>query len=710
MSGASLLIELFTEELPPKALKQLSSAFGQSVSQTLLKLNLVETAEHESFATPRRLAVIVPGVSKQAKSRALEVKGPSVKVGLDAEGKPTQALFKWAEKQGVAVTELTRANDGKQECFYANVVQPGAHLASSIESVITDALAKLPIPKLMQYQLADGQTDVSFIRPAHGLIVLYDTEVLPCSVLGLASTAQTFGHRFLSSGPVTIANPSVYAGSLIAAKVMPSFSHRSQTIAQQLAQAAKAAGGQLSDQPAVSNEQALQGALAVYLDEVTALVEWPRVYTGQFEPGFLSVPQECLILTMRTNQKYFPLFSTSGKLMNRFLIVSNMDIADPHHIIDGNERVIRPRLSDAQFFFEQDKKQPLSDLINQLDSVVYHAKLGSQAARMQRVRNIAVFVAQKIHADANHADRAAQLAKCDLLTNMVGEFPELQGIMGRYYAEHSGEHADVATALAEQYQPRFAGDALPKTATGTALALADKLETLCGIWGVGQPPTGDKDPFALRRHSLGIVRMLLEKRLPISLSILLDQALGQFSQVPNFSAQSSAIRAFVMDRLRNLLRDQGHSANAIEAVLANNDDQWLTLIERLEAVKTFAALPEAPNLAAANKRIGNILRKAQEANQRLGDAVQASLLVEPAEIQLHHKLNQVTPMVVNHFAAGQFTQGLSALAQLRVAVDQFFADVMVNAADEAIRANRYALLGQAHRLMNQVADLGQLVA
>jgi glycyl-tRNA synthetase beta chain len=707
---ADLLIELLTEELPPKALKKLITAFGLAVTQSLEKLNLVASADHQALGTPRRLAVIVPNVLAQANNSEIEVKGPSIKVALDDTGKPTQALIKWAEKQGVEVAALTQRSDGKQDCFYAKTLQLGARLSSHIESIIQDALAKLPIPKVMQYQLADGKTDVSFIRPAKGLIVLHGSAVLPCMVLGMSSTATTLGHRFLSDKPVIVKDSAHYIDSLKQAKVIASFATRSQLIEAQLCAAASAIGGRLSDNPKVSDVQALNEPLSAYLEEVTALVEWPKIYTGQFEAEFLSVPQECLILTMRTNQKYFPLFDVSGKLMNRYLIVSNMDIPDPRHIIDGNERVIRPRLSDAQFFFEQDKKQTLDSRVTKLDSVVYHAKLGSQAARMGRVKNIAVALASALGSSNPFALRAAQLAKCDLLTDMVGEFPELQGIMGRYYAIADNENPEVAQAIAEQYLPKFSGDALPQTKTGTALALADKLETLCGIWGVGQQPTGDKDPFALRRHALGIVRMLLENALPLKLSELIQLALSQFSSIAGFNAQADAIASFVLDRMRHLLRERGYSAAAIEAVLAVEANNFLTIVQRLEAVKSFSDLPEAQNLAAANKRIGNILRKAQEANQIIPSEVSETSLVEPAEIQLHQMLKQLKPKVEQQYAAGQFAQGLTALAQMRAPVDQFFADVMVNAEDPQVRKNRYALLQVAHSLMNQVADLGRLAA
>ncbi|ODU68824.1 MAG: glycine--tRNA ligase subunit beta, partial [Lautropia sp. SCN 66-9] len=505
--SASLLVELFTEELPPKALKRLGESFCSAIVEGLRARGLAASdARIDGFASPRRLAVRVAGVPVRAADRQVELKGPSLKVGLDAAGQPTQALIKWAEKQGARIDQLTRASDGKQECFYFQSTVTGESLDEAISPVITQALAKLPIPKLMQYQLADGHTTVSFVRPAHALIVLHGERVVPASVLGLQSGRSTHGHRFQSEGSIDIADAGQYESLLeTRGRVIASFEARRARIDAMLRERAQALQASLGDETQV----------VPLLEEVTALVEWPAVYVGEFEHEFLQVPQECLILTMRTNQKYFPLFDAQGKLLPKFLIVSNMAVADPHFIIDGNQRVVRPRLADARFFFEQDLKTPLAERVPKLASVVYHAKLGTQGERVERVRAIARASAKLLGADAALADRAALLAKTDLLTGMVGEFPELQGVMGTYYARHDGEPDAVARALTEQYQPRFAGDALPASETGTVLALADKLETLAGLFGIGQLPTGDKDPFALRRHALGVVRMLIEKRLDL---------------------------------------------------------------------------------------------------------------------------------------------------------------------------------------------------
>jgi glycyl-tRNA synthetase beta chain len=704
---APLLIELFTEELPPKALQKLSDSFSASIVAGLSKKQLLAKPSFESFATPRRLAIFLTSVTSQASDQSVKVKGPSTKVGEDAQGQPTQALIKWAEKQGVPVGTLTRENDGKQDCFFAQSTVKGAQLAQVLQGVIEEALAALPIPKLMQYQLADGVTNVSFVRPAHRLICLHGASVVPATILGLQSANLTEGHRFHSEGIKVVSSPEQYASVLKKAYVMASYSERRSIIEGQLLAQAAALGARLSDQANRSDQVALAAELAPYLDEVTSLVEWPKVYVGQFESAFLAVPQECLILTMRTNQKYFPLFDTNGQLLNQFLIVSNMDVADPVNIVDGNQRVVRPRLSDAQFFFEQDKKSSLASRIESLGAVVYHAKLGSQAQRVARVQHMSGAIATALSVDASNAMRAAQLAKCDLITGMVGEFPELQGIMGRYYANHDGETSEVAQAIAEQYLPKFAGDSLPTTQAGLIVAMADKLETLCGIWGSGQHPTGDRDPFALRRHALGLLRMLIEKRLPLQLNQLLSLGFAAFNAVPNFTADPQGLSGFVIDRLRGYLKERGFDAAVIEAVLAGDSNATQSLVARLEAVTAFAALPEAQNLAAANKRIGNILRKSAD-GQAIAEHIDSALLIEPAEQQLVLALQTVQTKAQTHFDQGEFKNGLQAMAALREPVDNFFDHVMVMADDPAVRANRLAILAKLHQLMNQGADLARL--
>ncbi len=695
MTAAPLLVELHTEELPPKALRRLGATFAEGIAEGLRAHGLAASSDHRFFATPRRLAVLVDDVLERAPDRDVELKGPSVKVGLDADGKPTQALLKWAERQNVALESLERRGEGKHESFHARTRLPGDRLADAIQGILEQALDRLPIPKLMQYQLADGRTSVSFVRPAHRLVVLHGEHVVPAALLGLSSGRETFGHRFLSAGALSIPHAGAYESRLEAAYVIASFDARRARIEQALREQAARAGASLGDEADVDS----------LLEEVTALVEWPQVYVGEFEAEFLSVPQECLILTMRTNQKYFPLFGADGKLLNRFLIVSNMRVDDPAQIIEGNQRVIRPRLADARFFYEQDRRRSLADRVPELRSVVYHAKLGSMAERVERVRAIARAIAVRIGADSRLAERAATLAKCDLLTGMVGEFPELQGIMGRYYAWHDGEPDGVVAAMDEQYRPRFAGDELPASETGTVLALADKLETLAGMFSIGQLPSGDKDPFALRRHALGVIRILVERHLDLPLPELLGFAFDAFGK----AGQDARVELenFIHDRLLGYLRDQGFDTAQVVAVLALRPDQLAAVPARLAAVREFAALPEAQALAAANKRIGNILRKAGGV---VGAIVDRSLLAEPAERELAELVESLGPEIDAAMVRQDYTSAMKLMAGTRAAVDRFFDDVMVMAEDERVRNNRLALLARLHRLMNRVADISKLAA
>ena len=539
-----------------------------------------------------------------------------------------------------------------------------------------------------------GET-VHFVRPAHYLVALLGNDVVPINILGLDAGRTTLGHRFLSSGALQIATPQTYVDTLAAqGKVIASFTERREKI--RTALLAKAGADQVLMPDSL-------------LDEVTALVEWPVVYECKFEDEFLAVPQECLILTMQTNQKYFALTDAAGKLRSRFLIVSNIATDDPTAIVGGNERVVRPRLSDAKFFFEQDKKKTLESRLPLLSNVVYHNKLGTQAERSERVTKLATSIAKRLGFDVQLAERGARLSKADLLTDMVGEFPELQGIMGTYYARHDGEHEEVAKAASEHYQPRFAGDALPSTNTGLAVALADKLETLVGIWAIGLQPTGEKDPFALRRHALGVMRMLVEKRLPLSLSELLGDAVAVFAGQAAFKDPSTEVKDFMLDRLRGMLRERGFSPNEVEAVLAQNPDRVDDVVQRLEAVQAFAALPESASLAAANKRITNILKKNEEAMPQ-DASVKQELLVEPAEASLAAKMASLEGDVTSAFEKGDFTGALKTLALMKDEVDAFFNDVMVMAEDINLRNNRLALLSKLHGMMNRVADISKLAA
>ena len=696
----TLLVELLTEELPPKVLGKLGDAFASALFNGLSSRTFIDDgASFTAYASPRRLAVEIEGVRLASPDKQIREKVLPVSVALDKEGQPAAPLIKklaalatLAGRESIALSELERASDGKADSFFFTYTAPGQSLAEGLQTTLEESITKLPIPKVMSYQKPDGTT-VQFVRPVHGLIALLNETIIPLKLLGLESSNTTLGHRFLSKETsISIPTATRYANILQeTGRVIASYTERKEKIRSALL--AKANGDQILMPESL-------------LDEVTALVEWPVVYECNFDPAFLSVPQECLILTMQTNQKYFALTDTQGKLRSRFLIVSNIETNDASHIIGGNERVVRPRLSDAKFFFEQDKKKKLIDRLPGLASVVYHNKLGSQALRNERVVAIAAAIAESLGADVAQAKRAAQLSKADLLTDMVGEFPELQGIMGTYYARHDGEPENIALAISEHYQPRFAGDALPSTQTGTVVALADKLETLIGIWGIGLAPTGDKDPFALRRHALGVLRMLIEQRLPLSLSHLLLQAAKQFQGNAQFTDPVHDAQIFVYDRLRGLLRDRGHAQDAIEAVVSQSPDRLDDILDRLDAVKAFAALPEAISLAAANKRITNILKK----NEAPHSEVQPALLVEPAEQRLYGAMVEARLAVDQAFAKGDFASTLKALAALRVDVDAFFNDVMVMAEDAALRANRLALLQALHAMMNRVADISRLAA
>jgi len=712
---APLLVELLTEELPPRALQRLGAAFADGLLQALQARGLATAdARVERFATPRRLAVRIDDVAARAQDRPIEHKGPSVRVGLDADGQPTQALRKWAERLGAPLDALERASDGKQDVFRYRSIASGQTLEAGLDAALNETIAALPIPKTMHYQLADGHTTVAFVRPAHGLLVLHGTRVVPASVLGLDAGRSTRGHRFQSEGEIVIDHARDYEARLHdAGRVIASFAERRSRIETQLRTQAASLGASLGD------ETALQSLL----DEVTALVEWPAVLVGGFEPAFLQVPQECLILTMRTNQKYFPLFEsaaderthngrvhkdqagTSGqpRLLPKFLIVSNMEVADPGPIIAGNERVVRPRLADARFFYDQDRRTTLESRVPALGDVVYHARLGTQAERTQRVQRIAGAIAALLDVDPTHVERAALLARTDLLTGMVGEFPELQGVMGSYYARHDGEDPAVAAAIAEQYLPRFAGDALPASMTGIVLALADKLETLTGLFGIGQQPTGDKDPFALRRHALGVLRILMEKALPLPLDALIEAACGAFGA--DIECPREALTDFFFERLSGWLREHGHAVQEVSAVIALRPMRLDTIAARLDAVRSFSGLPEAQALAAANKRIANILRKAPQAGL---PAVDPALFGEAAEQELSACLQELAPAADTRMLAGDWSGALCVMAGARAAVDRFFDEVMVMVEDERLRANRLALLAQLRAAMNRVADISKL--
>ncbi len=714
MTTNNLLLELFVEELPPKALKKLGEAFAAVLADSLKAQGLAAPdAVVTPFASPRRLAVHVTAVSAQAADKSVSAKLMPVTVGLNPQGEATPALLKKLAALGAdasVVPTLKRAMDGKAEALYFESMVTGVTLPDGLQKALEESLAKLPIPKVMSYQLGaesgcelPGWSSVSFVRPAHGLMALHGAEVVPVSVLGLKAGNSTQGHRFEAAvSPVVIAHADAYAATLRTdGAVIASFAERRADIVRQLAEAADRVG---NGAHAIEDE--------ALLDEVTGLVERPNVLVCSFEEQFLAVPQECLILTMKANQKYFPLLDAQGVLSNRFLVVSNISPQDASAVVGGNERVVRPRLADAKFFFDQDRKKTLESRVAGLDKVVYHNKLGTQGQRSGRVRDIAKVIGDLLKLAgvagtdtlAAQADAAARMAKTDLVTDMVGEFPELQGIMGGYYARHDGLGEDVAQAIEDHYKPRFAGDELPRNPAGVVVALADKLETLVGMFGIGNLPTGDKDPFAMRRHALGVIRMLVEKDLPLDLQLLLPACVPAFGSL--VTDATAALADFFYDRLAGSLREQGYSAQEVEAVLALRPKRLGDVPKRLLAVRAFAALPESAALAAANKRISNILKKADDVDAH----VSTVLLVEPAEKDLHAAMQSVLPQAQAQWEAGDYTASLQSLAALRAPVDAFFEDVMVNAEELDLRLNRLGLLKSLHLAMNRVADLSKLAS
>ena len=714
MTTKNLLVELFVEELPPKALKKLGEAFAGVLADSLKAQGLAPADTVATpFASPRRLGVHVTSVAAQAADKSVSAKLMPVSVGLTADGQATPALLKKLAALGAdasAVAGLKRAPDGKAEALFFESMVTGVTLKDGLQKALEESLAKLPIPKVMTYQLdaasgceLPGWSSVSFVRPAHGLVALHGAEVVPVQVLGLKAGNATAGHRFEALvSPVVIVDADTYADTLRQqGAVIASFAERRADIVRQLNAAAQQVGNGVR---AIEDE--------ALLDEVTALVERPNVLVCSFEKQFLEVPQECLILTMKANQKYFPLLDADGKLTHQFLVVSNISPADASAVVGGNERVVRPRLADAKFFFDQDRKKTLESRVEGLGKVVYHNKLGTQGERSERVRaiarGIAALLGQAGYADAAaltaQADTAARLSKTDLVTDMVGEFPELQGIMGGYYARHDGLGDDISFAIEDHYKPRFAGDDLPRNNAGLVVALADKLETLVGMFGIGNLPTGDKDPFALRRHALGVIRMLVEKDLPLEVPTLLQSAVPAFGD--RIVDATPALADFMYDRLAGSLREQGFSAQEVDAVLALRPQRLGDVAKRLMAVRAFAALPESAALAAANKRISNILKKAESADAHVSPV----LLVEPAEKNLHAAMNEVLPSAQARWEAGDYTASLQALAGLRTPVDAFFEDVMVNAEQLDLRLNRLGLLKSLHVAMNRVADLSKLAS
>ncbi len=681
---ATLLVELLTEELPPKSLRTLADTFGEQLLSEIVKHRLKERVPAKRvFATPRRLAVLIQEVRDKAPDSSHSVEGPASSNPKAVEG--------FARKHKVSPDALERRRTEKGEIVVANFTLPGVQLDAVLAGIVEQVLKNLPVRKLMRW----GSGDAQFVRPVHGLVMMHGSRVVPGAVLGVSATGTTHGHRFMSIGPIALKSADEYEAKLREdGMVIADFAARRDEIERPLHAAAQRLGAGLGDH-------------ADLLDEVTALVEHPSVYVGAFDPAFLEVPQECLILTMRQNQKYFPLFDAGGRLLPKFLIVSNMQVADPRNIVGGNQRVVRPRLEDARFFYDQDRKRRLEARVPQLAKVVYHSKLGSQLERVERIQLLAGRIARALGADAALAERAAWLCKADLLTGMVGEFPELQGVMGRYYARHDGEPAEVAHAIEAHYLPRFAGDRLPQGSVACAVALADKLCSLAGLFGIGEQPTGEKDPYGLRRAALGVIRIVVENQLPLALNALLSDAFGVFNgRIGNAHAE---LESFVFERFSGYLRDQGFSTLQVDAVLSQRPAQISRVPRQLEAVRAFQALPEAESLAAANKRVANILKQAAAKGESYGEASR-DLLREAAERSLFDALQKTSGAANELFERGDYAGYLKTFAVLKAPVDAFFDGVMVMVEDRKLKQNRLALLAELRQAMNRVADISRLAA
>ncbi len=685
------LVEIGTEELPPKSLLALATAFADGIASGLESAGLKHGAV-ERYATPRRLAVRVRRLAEQQPDRAIERRGPPLKAAFDAQGSPTQAALAFARSCGTEVAALEKLETPKGVWLVHRGTEPGARTSVLLPGIVQSALDGLPIAKRMRW----GAGTAEFVRPVHWVLMLFGRDEIPCEILGVLAGGVTYGHRFMAPKPLRVGSPSSYVAVLRKrGRVVADIHERRETIRQGVAAVASRLQG----------EAVIDEAL---LDEVTALVEWPVPLAGRFDAQFLELPAEVPIATMQDHQRYFPVRDASGKLMPWFVTVANIESADPAQVIAGNERVVRPRLSDAAFFWTTDRKSRLESHREALRRVTYQTQLGSLYDKSERVRTLARDIAGAIGADAALADRAAELCKCDLLTAMVGEFPELQGLMGRYYAQHDGEAAEVCEAIREQYLPRFAGDALPDTRTGMALAVADKLDTIAGIFATGQKPTGTRDPFGVRRAALGLLRIAVERRLDLDLPRLIERGL---SSLPFAAPEGTArdVYDYVFERLRAYYLD-GEAGMTVttemfDAVLATRPASPLDFDSRLRALARFLGLPDAASLAAANKRIANILRKA---SGPIGVAIDDSLLLDPAEQILAEQVTAVARLVEPKFRAREYTEALQGLAVLRKAVDEFFDSVMVMAEDPALRANRLALLGRLRALFMHAADLSRL--
>ncbi|MGH8629324.1 MAG: glycine--tRNA ligase subunit beta [Burkholderiales bacterium] len=683
--AATLLIELLTEELPPKPLRELSDIFASKLFFELNKEHFLEDGgAARAMATPRRLAVLISGAKDRSPDTERDVQGPPVTAA-------PQAVQGFAKKNAVAVDSLKKQKGPKGDIYVAHVLSRGASLADTLAGKVEAALKSLPIPKVMRW----GAGEAQFVRPVHGLVMLHGAKVVPGKVLGLESGNRTRGHRFMGKSEITLGNAEEYEKRLLEdGKVLADFDKRKSAIEKQLQAEAK-------------RQNASLGEYQTLLDEVTALVEQPSVYVGEFEKKYLDVPAECLVLTMRQNQKYFPLFDSAGKLTGKFLIVSNMQLADARNIVGGNERVVRPRLEDARFFFDQDRKQKLEERVAALGKVVYHNKLGSQLDRVARIENLAKKIAHQLKADEARAARAARLCKADLTTGMVGEFPELLGVMGRYYALHDKEPGEVADAIEAHYRPRFAGDRLPEGPVACSVALADKLDVLAGLFGIGQQPTGDKDPFGLRRAALGVIRILVEKSLALSLHELVNAAFAGYER--SIGDAHTDLESFIYDRFSGYLREAGFSALQIDSVLSYRPTGLSVVLHQLEAVKAFQTLPEAESLVAANKRVANILKQAEGKGESFVN-VEMNELKEPAERALHEAIRAASAKAKPLYERGDYAGYLKTFSVLKAPVDTFFDKVMVMVEDDKLRRGRLALLRDLREAMNRVADLSKLAA
>lgn len=693
MSREDLLIELGTEELPPKALKRLSDAFTREISSGLVQAGF-EVEETESFATPRRLAVLVKNIATSQPDRDVERKGPSLQAAYDADGKPTKAVMGFARSCGVEVDELQQQETDKGVWLVFRATEKGQPLSELIENIINQALSRLPIPKRMRW----GSSDAEFVRPVHWLVLMHGDRVIDATILGLKSSSTSYGHRFHSSGAIMFPTASSYENKLRAdGSVIANFGERKQNIKQQVIDTVGALGGE-----AVIDDE--------LLDEVTSLTEWPVAVAGEFDDIYLQVPSEVLIKTMQDNQKYFPVIDAAGNLKNYFITISNLESKSPEKVKAGNERVVRPRLADAMFFWQQDRKQPLESFNAALEKVVFQEKLGTVADKVRRVTKLAEIIAGQLNTDNDYVSidnvrRAAQLSKCDLMTDMVGEFAALQGVMGKRYAQAAGEAEEVALALDEQYKPRGAGDDTAATTSGQILAISDKLDTLVGIFAIGQQPTGEKDPYALRRSALGILRTIIERQLDLDLKYLIKSSAELLADRVDAIKVEDEVFAYILERLHAYYLDRGVSADVFDAVSALSPSRPLDFDKRIKAVATFRELAEAESLAAANKRVGNILKKSESAN---ATDVDESLFSETAEKELYKTLTNLRHTVEPMFDSGNYEDALSQLSSLRDPVDTFFDTVMVMTDDEAIKNNRIALLNAMSQLFLRAADLSRL--